>query len=240
MIWQPLLGSNEPKDGIRFAPTSSSCKLRLCALAATLLFFGCVPKLHKPPKKGAPAAIVKLRVSHDHNPSSVLMGALSSSPPSLRSMLTIDGRRLPYSPRNGGVVATWTRVKPGWRRYEIRSWFTQRYQVYEREAYYVTRYETCSKNVCRTEYSGGKSRYRCRYRTTTCRKRYRRYRNVLRWRTKTLARCSAKLTVFMRKGANYLLTYNYSGPSACTIACHRQHFISGERFVLRPCRHTRP
>jgi len=202
---------------------------------------GCRPiRIHHPPKAGKPAATVKFRIGHQYRPRGYLpFGAQFTSQPILSSLLTIDGRSLPYRPIQGGVTATWTRVKPGWRTFAIQSSYSQRYSVQVRQVYYETRYKPCMKYQCSTQYFMGHSKYRCGYKSSTCPKQVRRERLVWQTRTRYLGGCSAHLTVAMYDGATYLLTYSFLAPRTCQLICHRQVFHPDRSFRLIPCRYVK-
>lgn len=212
---------------------------RALALAAGLAIWlpglgGCPLPLHTPPPRGAPAATVKFRLGHHYTPAGTLLSVGTLNNRTLRSELAIDERELVYQPVRG-VAATWTRVKPGWRAYRVRSWYKVSYWANVRESYYENYYTTCSKYSC--TYSGGKSN--CRTRTTSCTKRRLKYRTVRRLRYRNVARCHAHLTIHMRKAATYLVSYRYVGPRACSLTCHIQQFKPGGGFRLSPCPHVR-
>lgn len=210
-----------------------------CASVSLSWAAGCVPPPHRPPAPGKPSAVVKFRIGHQYRPSAFVWGAVHSYPPSLHSLLTIDNRRLDYVPVNHSVVATWTRVRPGWRVYRLGSWFSQQYLVSVQEVYYETRYKSCTRYKCSYSYGYGGYKHRCGYKTEMCTKRERKYRTVQRSRWRTVARCAHSRAVYMRNGATYLLTYNYLGPGSCRIDCHEQIFMPDGRFRMVLCRYVR-
>jgi len=193
---------------------------------ATTLVGGCLP-LHEPPKAGQPAATVKFRLSHLHKPRCHTFGSNAlSNACRLRSLLTIDNRQVTYEPNPSGVVATWTRVKPGWRTFRLNSHWFHTWSTTRREQYTESRRTTCG-----TTYDS----YTKSYKTKYCTKYEKKYRDVTRHHSARRASCDAGLAVYTRKGRTYLFTYSYLGASSCRLICHQQVHKPGGQFQLIPC-----
>jgi len=210
---------------------------------AVIASSGCVHvAYHLPPKPGRPAATVKFRIAVNGRPRVSLpyRASLDGLQPVVR--IFIDGRVLRYQAgglRAGRTVATWTRVRPGWRALEFRSWWAVRFTVEKEKTEYVEQTETCLKDKCRSTYGVGGYQQKCGMVRDLCRKRVRRTRRVRISRTIQADPCGAGARFWLRRGGTYLLTLLSFGTGGCRMACQEQVFVPEGGFRLVPCSRVR-
>lgn len=168
---------------------------------------GCLFRIHRPPKPGKPAASVMFHITHHHSP------MLANR---FRNRVWIDDRLLPFTPVRAGAVAPRTRVKPGWRKFQISSYFAYHYSRVYPYYYRVRIAYACGSTTC--------------YRYET-RRGYRR-----RYFTRPLGSCRRFVQVFLYTNSRVTFRYNYMGPQSCNLICHQQVMMPNGRYQVRPCR----